>query len=485
MPTADIAEVKTVRFGVFSPSDIRAYSVVTIDAGGGEAIPGGKPITSSLVDPLMGPHDKNGDCGTCHGNMEACPGHYGCIEFEEPMYQVGFVEMVLDILRCVCFHCSSLLIDRTKDFMEDFVNAGRYKEAGCTKVLCRMKKKRPTCAYYSLTPNTDIETLNGCGKPLPKYSLGDPYTIIAEFQSSIPALGIERSFLLKASTAMEILKKISDEDVVLLGCDPRDNRPEWMIQVNMLVPPYCIRPSTGNSGGSKDDEDITYKLAKIVKHNTNLKRAKQKLLKKQTPDHMREVDVQAKILQYHFATYIDNELGGITQAVQRTGKPMKAFRQRLKGKSGRFRQNLSGKRGNGSGRTVISPDPNIRVNEIGIPYSIARSLLYSELATELNIDDLQKRIWRGPDALNGASMVVCPNGDKIDLKVGDHLSMILELGSEVHRHLKDGDYVVYNRQPSLHRISLMSHKARILPFSTFRLNLSATTPYNADLYPHV
>lgn len=178
---------------------------------------------------------------------------------------------------------------------------------------------------------------------------------------------------------------------------------------------------------------------------------------------------------------MDNDLPGQPQALQKSGRPLKSIRARLKGKEGRLRGNLMGKRVDFSARTVITPDPNLSLDEVGVPRSIARTLTVPESVTSFNIERLQKLVQTGTTDHPGARYVIRDDGQRIDLRFGRSRGEIrLQPGYKVERHIDNGDLVIFNRQPSLHKMSMMGHRIRVMPYSTFRLNLSVTTPYNAD-----
>lgn len=188
-------------------------------------------------------------------------------------------------------------------------------------------------------------------------------------------------------------------------------------------------------------------------------------------------------LQLLCAYYINSELPGFPSNVAPSGKPSRSLVQRLKGKHGRFRGNLSGKRVDFSGRTVISPDPNLRIDNVGVPLAVAKILTYPERVNEYNIEKLRSMVRNGPDTYPGANFVQSGNaGDKRFLKFGNRelIAEGLKLGDIVERHLIDEDVVLFNRQPSLHRMSIMCHRAKILPYRTFRFNECCCAPYNAD-----
>jgi DNA-directed RNA polymerase II subunit RPB1 len=255
-------------------------------------------------------------------------------------------------------------------------------------------------------------------------------------------------------------------------------RPEWMILSALPVPPPPVRPSIsvdGSGQGQRGEDDLTFKLGDII-------RANQAVLRTEvdgTPDHIK-VDL-CDLLQYHIATYMDNEIAGLDKAQHKSGRPIKSIRARLKGKEGRLRQNLMGKRVDFSARTVITGDPNLSLDEVGVPRSIARTLTYPETVTPFNIEKLKRFVANGPTEHPGARYVIRDTGERIDLRHHKRAGeMALQYGWKVERHIQDGDVILFNRQPSLHKESMMGHRVRVMPYSTFRLNLSVTTPYNAD-----
>ena len=228
----------------------------------------------------------------------------------------------------------------------------------------------------------------------------------------------------------------------------------------------------------RSEDDLTYKLADILRANASLKSHESE----GSPAHI--VAEFEQLLQFHVATYMDNDIPGMPQALQKSGRPLKSLRARLKGKEGRIRGNLMGKRVDFSARTVITPDPNLALDQVGVPKSIAKTLTIPESVTPWNIERLQGLVDVGPNEHPGARFVIKDDGQRVDLRYarasGPEGSLMLRAGYTVERHLADGDLVIFNRQPSLHKMSMMGHRVRVMPFSTFRLNLSVTTPYNAD-----
>jgi DNA-directed RNA polymerase II subunit RPB1 len=192
------------------------------------------------------------------------------------------------------------------------------------------------------------------------------------------------------------------------------------------------------------------------------------------------------LLQYHIVTFVDNTLPNIPRAQQRSGRPLKSVKERLKSKEGRVRGNLMGKRVDYSGRSVITPDPNLSINQLGVPVEIAMNLTKPEMVTPYNKKKLTEVVNNGYNKWPGAkSIKKKSDGRLISLKVIKSGNYELDIGDIVNRHLQDDDEVLFNRQPSLHRMSMMCHLVKVLPYKTFRLNVSVTTPYNADFDKHL
>lgn len=278
-------------------------------------------------------------------------------------------------------------------------------------------------------------------------------------------------------TALNIFRHIATEDIKRMGLSTDYARPEWMIITVLPVPPPPVRPSIAVDGGSglRGEDDLTYKLGDIIRANGNVRRCETE----GSPAHV--VSEFEQLLQFHVATYMDNDIAGQPQALQKSGRPVKSIRARLKGKEGRLRGNLMGKRVDFSARTVITGDPNLSLDEVGVPRSIAKTLTYPETVTPYNIQKLHQLVKNGPNEHPGAKYVIRDSGERIDLRHHKRAGEIsLQYGWKVERHIVDGDFIIFNRQPSLHKESMMGHRVRVMPYSTFRLNLSVTSPYNAD-----
>jgi DNA-directed RNA polymerase II subunit RPB1 len=280
---------------------------------------------------------------------------------------------------------------------------------------------------------------------------------------------------LQPEIVLRAFQRITNEDCRRLGFDPQFARPEWMICNALAVPPLTVRPSVVMDDHQRMEDDLTHQLISIIRSNDRLR---DKIDKNDSAD---MIDKLTSLLQYNVATYVDNDIKGMPPTQQRSGRPLRTLKSRFGAKTGRVRGNLMGKRVDFSARSVITPDANIDLDELGVPEEIATNLTFPEIVSPYNRERLLGYVRNGPEKHPGAKSVFIKkdkqtfsllyvNPDTIDLKEGD----------VVHRHIIDGDIVLFNRQPSLHKASMEAHRVKVLPYSTFRLNVSATRPYNAD-----
>jgi len=448
-----------VHFGLFSPKDIRKLSVVEVQAPD-TYDEDGAPITAGLMDGRLGTLEPRQRCKTCGNTAIRCPGHFGHIELAVPIIHIEFTKIMHDLLRSTCRNCGRILLD----------------DESTKRIRSRIERTRellglvPDEVYKAIMQETKTKQCPHCGAPQYKIVFEKP----TKFSEQIPDSGSEP---LTPSMIRERLERISDEDLEVLGFNPKTARPEWMVLQVLPVPPVYVRPSITLESGIRSEDDLTHKLVDIIRINQRLKEN----MDAGAPTLI--IQDLSELLQYHVTTYFNNEASGIPPARHRSGRALKTLSQRLKGKEGRFRSNLSGKRVDFSARTVVSPDPNLDINEVGVPLEIAMRLSVPEKITEWNIEEMRKLVVNGPEKYPGALYIIRPDGKRIRLEfVVDRtkIAEAVELGFIVERHLKNGDIAIFNRQPSLHRMSIMAHYVRVLPFKTFRLHLCVCPPYNAD-----
>ncbi len=450
MPIHSLKKIKSIQFGLFSPEDIRKIShirIITPDTYDED----GLPIDSGLMDGRLGTVEPGHRCRTCGNRTTECTGHFGHIELARPVIHVGFASKIQKILRAICRQCSRIMLnndlyEELLQKMNDYESKYGELDKNIVKIALKEAIKTQKCPY--------------CNEQQLKIKIEKPTTYYEKTESG--------TIRLNPSDIRDRFERIPDEDCKLLGINPKFARPEWMILSVLAVPPVCVRPSITLDSGVRSEDDMTHKLVDIIRINQRLREN----IDAGAPQLI--VEDLWELLQYHVTTYFDNEVSGIPPARHRSGRALRTLSQRLKGKEGRFRSNLSGKRVDFSARTVISPDPNLSINEVGVPEEIAKVLTIPERVTEWNIEEMKEIVIRGPEKHPGANYVIRSDGNRIDLrfvKNREAVADILEPGFIVERHLKDKDIVLFNRQPSLHRLSIMAHEVVVMPFKTFRLSL--------------
>jgi DNA-directed RNA polymerase subunit A' len=423
-------KISDIVFSLLSPETIRSLArvrVVTSDLYDAD----GYPVEGGVMDPRLGVIDPGLHCRTCGGGIGDCNGHFGYLELAKPVINVLYTKTVYQLLKLTCRSCNRILVVPPEGAEE--------------------KKRR------ALKPGTVPARCPHCGKQQKKVNFVKPYTYYEDKTELDPTLIRER------------FEKIPDGDLKKIAF--RGGKPEWLILTLFPIPPVTMRPSITLEGGERSEDDLTHKLVDIVRINQSLKEN----IDIGAPDFI--LNDLWELVQYHISTYFDNELTGVPLARHRSGRPLKGLIQRLKAKEGRIRGNLLGKRVNFSSRTVISPDPRLSINQVGVPLSIAQELTIPESVTDLNkryINELfrQERI----------NYVIRPDGRRIKLTKDNRKDIMDALGPDwmVERQLQDGDIVLFNRQPSLHRMSIMAHRVKVMPYKTFRINPSVCPPYNAD-----
>jgi DNA-directed RNA polymerase subunit A' len=450
--------IDEISFGLISPKDLRKQSVVEIQTPD-TYDEDGAPITTGLMDGRLGTLEPRQRCKTCGNTAIRCPGHFGHIELAVPIVHIEFTKIIFDLLRSTCRNCGRILLS----------------DEAAKKVRIRIEKLNkllgvvPDEVYKGIMQEIKTKQCPHCATAQFKITFEKPTKFIEQTEAG--------SEPLTPSMIRERLERISDDDLEVLGLNPHVARPEWMVLQVLPGPPVYVRPSITLESGIRSEDDLTHKLVDIIRINQRLKEN----MEAGAPTLI--IQDLSELLQYHVTTYFNNEASGIPPARHRSGRALKTISQRLKGKEGRFRSNLSGKRVDFSARTVISPDPNLDINEVGVPKDVAMRLSIPEKITAWNIEEMKRLVINGPEKYPGALYIIRPDGKRIRLEFvvdREKIAEAVELGFVVERHLKNGDIAIFNRQPSLHRMSIMAHYVRVLPYKTFRLHLCVCPPYNAD-----
>lgn len=447
-------KIKAIRFGILPPNVIRDMStvkIVTPELYDKE----GYPVDGGLMDTRLGVIDPGLVCKTDGLKLKDTLGHFGYIELARPVIHIKFVKQILDLLKLSCRNCSRILIPdvNVKRYVSLLSQVGdeegfEIRRHHIKEIVARYKVK-------DKCPHCDVKQ--------EKIKIEKPYNFY-ESETRLSSIEIRAR-----------MEKIPSEDLLVFGF-VEGFRPEWLILTVLPIPPVTMRPSITLESGERSEDDLTHKLGDIVRINQRLFEN----INAGAPEVI--IEDLWDLLQYHVATYFDNEIPQLPPARHRGGQVLKTLANRISSKEGRIRHNLAGKRTDFSARTVISPDPLIELNEVGVPQSMAMILTIPERITEWNKEYLRKFVENGSKAYPGANYIIKPDGKRktITSETKDEILQELDVGYIVERHLVDGDVALFNRQPSLHRMSMMSHKVKILPGKTFRLNPAVCNPYNAD-----
>jgi DNA-directed RNA polymerase subunit A' len=452
-----------IDFALMGPKEVRKLSatkVITADTYDDD----GFPIPMGLMDLHMGVIEPGLRCKTSGRKMDEDPGHFGHIDLAMPVIHAGYSKTVKDLMNAT--HPSSGRIMLTQDRIDHYnkqIQALVDSDAGTTVTIGGITRR-------AIREAAKAKTCPHCGEPKIKVMLDKPTTFREEGRKLTPKEVRSR------------LEKIPDSDLLCLGFNPKITRPEYMVLTVLSVPPVPMRPSITLESGERSEDDLTHKLVDVLRINQRLRENRDAGAPQLIVEDLWE------LLQYHITTYFDNQTAGIPTARHRSGRPLKTIVQRLKGKEGRFRSNLSGKRVNFSARTVITPDPYLSINQVGVPELAARELTVPVRINIHNLSFMRNIIKENfmpsdPDEyIPGINYMIRPDGRRVKL-TEDNWEFNhdrIEPGYIVERHLMDGDIVLFNRQPSLHRMSMMAHEVRIMKGKTFRINLCVCPPYNAD-----
>lgn len=448
-------QVDKIMFGVLSPKMIKKMAsakIVTPELYDKE----GYPVDGGLMDVRLGVIDPGLKCKTCGSKLKECVGHFGYIELARPIMHIKFISVLLSILRGTCRECGRVLIPKNKidkcmkelDKIEE--EMGMESRRGMIKEIITNLKTIGKCPW--------------CKAKQGKISLDKPTTFIENDKRMSPIEIRSR------------LERVPDEDCRVFGINAAVARPEWMVLTVLAIPPVTMRPSITLESGERSEDDLTHKLGDIVRINQRLFEN----INAGAPEII--IEDLWDLLQYHITTFFDNDVPQLPPARHRSGQPLKTITERIKSKEGRIRHNLAGKRTNFCARTVISPDPKLKISEVGVPMFVAMKLTVPEMVTEWNMQYLKKFVEKGPGVYPGCNYIIRPDGKKKKITEETKEASLEEIqpGYVVERHLMDGDIAIFNRQPSLHRMSMMCHRVRVLPFMTLRLNPVVCHPYNAD-----
>jgi len=457
-----------VQFSMLSPEEIRRNSVVEVVSR--DTYINNKPVIGGLFDPRMGVLEPGLICPTDGLTYIDTPGYFGHIELARPVFFIQHLKEIMKIIRCICFKCSNLLINKSN---HKHILSWNSEKRWAYVLSIASKVKR--CEDKVITCGDTIE--HGCGCRQPDKIKVEGMAMIYAIWENIETAEENKKLKIRLTPeiVLRMFKRMSDEDISFMGFNPKFSRPEWMICQVLPVPPPAMRPSVKHDAQQRSEDDLTHIYSNIIKTNNDLKN------KMRDNAASNAIEGLATLIQYFIAMIVNNKVKGSEPMAQRSGRPLQCIMGRLNSKNGRIRGNLMGKRVDFSARSVITGDPNVSIRQLGVPMKIAMTLTKPVTVNLKNMDFLLKLVQNGPDVYPGAKILERKNGENVSLRYVDRLSIRLEEGDIVHRHMMDDDAVLFNRQPSLHRMSMLCHLAKIMRVGdTFRLNVACTKPYNAD-----
>lgn len=443
-----------VQFGIANPEDIRKRSVVEVTTD--KTYQSNQPVPNGVFDSRFGVIENGKVCPTCKQTNQFCPGHFGHITLARPVYLYQFFDIVEKLCNVICLSCSKPLPHDPPTA----TGGARFKAIRDAVTGTKRPTNCPVC-------NTAVFTK--VSKAVGKVASLEGHFAAPKGEEATPPVPLQPELVLRA------FQRMTTEDIEELGFNAQFARPDWMLCTVLAVPPLTVRPSVVMDDHQRMEDDLTHKLIDILRAND---RVRDKIDKGDSAD---MIDKHTALLQFDVATYVDNDIKGMKPSQQRSGRPLRTLKSRFGAKTGRVRGNLMGKRVDFSARSVITPDANIDLDELGVPEEIAVNLTFPEIVNPYNRERLLGYVRNGPEKHPGAkSVYIKKDKSTFRLNYVNPESIDLREGDVVHRHLIDGDIVLFNRQPSLHKASMEAHRVRVLPGSTFRLNVSATRPYNAD-----
>ena len=483
----DVKNIKEIEFTLYTNDKVKKYSAVRNDPFGinvADSYDNYEPKKGGLVDLRLGTCDIYLNCTTCGQNSMDCEGHFGHTELAEPVFHYGFLNHLTTLLKCICLKCSNVLIERTEENLKRFENkTGKYRY----KEIKDMVKNINFC-YACGTPvpkiKKEVKDTNASIRIVLEKEVGSS-NIDETTGATVEGSRVVRDYLTPRQ-CYNIFRNVSDMDAYLLGFNTNEARPEDLILIRFPIPPVIIRPTAKIDfmASATHEDSLTLKIADIINFNIRVRNEMNK------DANSVSLNDSLTFLQIHVATYFDNDSAALPKSEFKTGgRPTNSISDRIKSKEGRMRLNIMGKRVDFSARSVITSDPYIDIDMVGVPLRVAKDLTIPEEVTPRNIKHLTQLVMNGRDVYPGANYVyknTIVNGktisQRIDLRYRK-ANIKLQYGDIVERQMVNDDYVLFNRQPTLHKPSMMGHRVHVLErddSNTFRMNVSVCKPYNAD-----
>jgi DNA-directed RNA polymerase beta' subunit len=512
-----------IQFGVLTDEQIRALAVVEVTES--TLHTKGQPKAGGPIDTRFGTCSRFQLCGTCKNSVQTCPGHPGFIGLPYPLPHVAFIGYLTRFLNVFCFNCSHFLLPHDSIPSTARTAKTRLAFAYDEARKARSRKRNP---LVCLNPE--------CGLPQPTVYIEEPFVKLAwrddvqqqflqqeDVDDDTVAAPVNKSrkrkkaddadsaevvtetpeqkawrdqrqadyefFVLRIFNnwdAYHVLRSIRKVDLAVLGIDGDKTHPSGFMLLSVIVPPMGVRPTVSFEEGSKrcGYNQLTKKIAEIVKMKRALliDASDAKVALDEPGVELPETVKTAVQLLYvtisHYMIKDKCKVPGLKMSpyAARAHARAQSLSAALNGKKGRYRDTLMGKRVNFCLRTVVTTDPDADLDEIGLPEELARRLTVPIRVTRHNREALQQLMRE-----DGVMQVLDEaSGDMIAVTEHNRNTMVLLDGWVVERYVRNGDWIPINRQPTLHRPSIMGHRVRIHKDRTLKLPAPCTTPYNAD-----
>lgn len=412
---------------------------------------GDRPIDGGLNDPHMGSTDRAWVCQTCGNKKTVCPGHYGSVELRYPVKSPLFRDELLKWLKIICHGCGELLVVLKNQVRHE----RRLMEV--TKLTRAIKQ-----CHYCKTPYRHV------GRDTVA-----PLTFVV---TTVRPDGVKVVKELFNHMIRDILSRVSKKTVLAMGRHGFAHPSKFIITI-LRAPPNTCRPDQRRIGGTRNNRpDMTNLLKAIIDVNDLL------------PVPIPPEDQINEALRADYSaldmTYTNMIRGGSTGEVSlmsNTGKPLMSISESMKSKHGRIRSNLMGKRTGYMIRSVITGDPHLRVDQVGVPLKHARNMQIPVTLSAANREEVMGYYLNGLAAYPGCSQIVMKS-DGSTYRV-EHISAdyVPKIGDIIYRDMIDGDIVNLNRQPSLTFSSVAAMSVVVMKLGdTLRINPSVCNYFNAD-----
>ncbi len=514
--TKEVGEIGGVNMEIMSPEEIEKMSVVEVFASESlKADPSRKGASVSVIngvmDHRMGSLSKDDECPTCYlpfnpdknSQRESCSGHFGHIRLPEPIPNFLFLGVtknqakgtypLMEAINKTCVYCSRVLLpqeimDSTRAaVMQEFETGGKNIKSRA-RIRTLMK------------PHFDDMKFNGRICPhCEEFSPSLTFTYRNPQHFFLDDKDIDGNKIYLHSKVRDILSNIPNEDCYFLAINPVTSRPENMFLENLPVIPNTARPLRVTSQGKTEEDDLTQLYSDVVWAGDRLREIKNKGQATTREGYAR------RQLFLAVSRVIDNQndaVGSGGSSIQYTfagGETLTSHNgllNRLSGKTGRMRSNLQSKYVDTVGYSVISPDSNLAIDEVGIPIHVCETISYPRTVTEENMKEMQQYLQNVIDDVYPKATHLFEDGhagmmEEIILKrqggtvesfqeyIGNKIQN-LRPGMVLETNLISGDICLFNRAPSLHRQSIMAFRVRPVPTKTIRMNPTVCIPFNAD-----